>query len=149
MSTVYRKNNGGNDALEERKRYVKAFNDTMVSIWKEKITLLKAVRTRSLLDSVVAVKYTFDEKIINITLEQSFLEYGYYVDAGTGKEVSKGNAGDIGRDKVRKAKPWFFRKYTASWLNLRDFLSDNLGRDISDVMTNALSGKVARRFSLK
>lgn len=134
--------------LKERERYVKAFNDTMVAIWKEKIVLLGAVDTKSLLGSIVGVRYTFDNKIVNITLEQSFLEYGIYVDSGTGKEVPRGerNGGDIGRNKVRKAKPWFLKKYTASWLNLRDFLADNIGRDMADTITNALSGRTIRRF---
>lgn len=136
-------------ALKERERYVKAFNDTMVSIWKEKIVLLGAVDTKSLLGSVMAVKMDADGKYVNITLEQSFLEYGIYVDSGTGKEVPRGerNGGDIGRDKVRKAKPWFFKKYTASWLNLRDFMAENLGRDMADTISNALSGRTIRRFS--
>ena len=141
--------NDTDQRLKERERYVKAFNDTMVKIWKEKIVLLGAVDTKSLLNSVTGVNYTFDDKIINITLEQSFLEYGIYVDAGTGKEVWRGNPGDIGRDKLRKEKPWFLRKYTASWLNLRDFLADNIGRDMADTITNALSARTLRHFGVK
>lgn len=132
-----------NQRLKERKEYVKAFNDTMVAIWKEKIVLLGAIHKKNLLNSVVGVRYTFDEKIVDITLEQSFLYYGVYVDAGTGKEVYKGNPGDIGRDKVRKAKPWFFKKYTASWLNLRDFLAENIGQDLADSLCKSLSGKMS------
>lgn len=120
----------------------------MVSIWKEKIVLLGAVDTGTLKDSVVAVRCNADDKITEITLEQSFLEYGYYVDAGTGRETPIGNPGDIGRDKVRKPKPWFFKKHLASVFNLRDFLAENLGQDIADAVSNALSGRVARRFSI-
>lgn len=140
--------NQADNRLKERERYVKAFNDTMISIWKEKIVMLGAVDTHSLLDSVVAIRTVADDKVVNITLEQSFLEYGFYVDAGTGREVPRGNPGDIGHDKVRKPKPWFFKKYTASWLNLRDFLADNLGKDMADTISNALSGRIARRFAI-
>jgi len=32
-------------ALEERAKYVAAFNDTMIKIWKEQITLLNVIDT--------------------------------------------------------------------------------------------------------
>ena len=135
--------------LKERERYVKAFNDTMVQIWKEKITLLSIKDTGSLLDSVIAGKTDADDRFLSISLEQSFLEYGIYVDSGTGKEVPRGerNGGDIGRDKVRKAKPWFFKKHLASLYNLREFMAENTGQEIADAISNAISGRVARRFA--
>ena len=136
------------EALKQREAYVKAFNDTMVKIWKEKIVLLGAIDTKALLDSVVGIRTTADDKITSVTLEQSFLQYGYYVEAGTGKEVYIGNPGDIGRDKVRKAKPWFFRKHIASVYNIRDFFAESLGKDMADTISNALSSKLARRFSI-
>lgn len=136
-----------NVALKERERYVKAFNNTMIDIWKEKIVLLGAVDTHSLLDSVTAVSMNADAKFLSISLEQKFNEYGIYVDSGTGREVPKGNPGDIGHDKVRKAKPWFFRKHIASVYNIRDFMSENIGRDIADTISNAISGRIARRFA--
>ena len=148
--------------LKERQRYVDAFNDTMVQIWKEKIVLLEAVNrgkkypsqttkwNKSLLESVVGVRTDTDDKILDITLEQSFNVYGIYVDSGTGKEVPRGerNGGDIGRDKVRKAKPWFFKKHLASLYNLREFMAENTGQEIADAISNALSGRVARRFAI-
>lgn len=134
--------------LKERERYLKAFNDTMVQIWKEKIVLLDAMDSGSLLNSVVGVRMTADGKFLSVELEQQFLEYGIYVDAGTGRETSKGNPGDIGRDKVRKAKPWFFKKHLASLYNLREFMAENIGQEAADAISNALSGRVARRFAL-
>lgn len=140
-----------NDAdirLKEREQYVKAFNNTMISIWKEKIVLLGAVDTKSLLESVTAVSMTADAQFLSITFEQKFNEYGIYVDSGTGKEVSRGNPGDIGRDKVRKPKPWFFKKHIASVYNIRDFMAENVGKDIADTISNAISGRIARRFAV-
>ena len=135
--------------LKERQRYIDAFNDTMVQIWKEKIILLGVKDTGSLLNSVIAFNTDADDRYLNITLEQSFLEYGIYVDSGTGKEVPRGerNGGDIGRDKVRKAKPWFFKKHLASLYNLREFMAENTGQEIADAISNALSGRIARRFA--
>lgn len=134
--------------LKEREAYIRAFNDTMVRIWKEKITLLGAVDTKSLLDSVMGVRMNADGKFLSVELEQSFLEYGFYVDAGTGKEVPRGNPGDIGRDKVRQPKPWFFKKHLASLYNLREFMADNIGAEIADSISNALTKGLARRFAV-
>lgn len=139
--------NQADTRLKERERYVKAFNDTMVQIWKEKIVLLGIKDTGSLLDSVIAFKPDADGRFLNITLKQSFLEYGIYVDSGTGKEVPRGNPGDIGHDKVRKAKPWFFKKHLASLYNLREFMAENTGQEIADAISNAISGRIARRFA--
>lgn len=137
-----------NQRLKEREAYVRAFNGTMVNIWKEKITLLGAVHTGALLDSVVGVRYTTDNKIMSITLEQSFLEYGFYVDAGTGKEVSLGNQGDIGMGKSRKAKPWFYKKHLASLHNLEEFMANNIGQDIAKAISNAITAKVGRQLAV-
>ena len=135
------------ERLKERQRYVRAFNDTMVQIWKEKIVLLGVKDTGSLLNSVIAVRTDADNKILDIALEQSFLEYGIYVDSGTGKEVPRGNPGDIGKAKAREAKPWFFKKHLASLYNLREFMAENTGQEIADAISNALSGRIARRFA--
>ena len=42
-------------AIEERQKYVTAFNDTMVKIWKEQITLLDVINTKWLLHSPVSI----------------------------------------------------------------------------------------------
>ena len=42
-------------ALSERERYVKAFNATMVQIWREQINLLGVIDTGALYRSVMAV----------------------------------------------------------------------------------------------
>lgn len=127
-------------AQEERERYVRAFNNTMISIWKEQIALLGAVDTGALYNSVMDVRTDADGKFTSVTLEQRFLLYGIFVDAGVGKEVPRGNPGDIGRDKVRKRKRWFSRKYYASVMNIREFFADNLGKDMALTVSNALSG---------
>ena len=38
-------------SLEARQKYILAFNDTMIKIWKEQITLLDVIDTRRLLMS--------------------------------------------------------------------------------------------------
>lgn len=133
-------------ALLERERYVSAFNDTMVKIWREQIALLGVVDTGVLYRSVVAAGMTADNKFTNITLRQNFNLYGLYVDQGVGSNTPRGNPGDIGRDNPRKRRRWFSRKYYASIMNLREFFADNLGKDMADTVSNALTPEIARHF---
>lgn len=132
--------------LEERRKYVAAFNSTMIKIWKEQITLLGVIDTGALYRSVVAMGATADGKYTSVTLRQAFNEYGLYVDYGTGSNTRRGNPGDIGMDNRRKRKRWFSRKYYASVMNIRDFFADNLGRQCTDIVSNALTRNLSRRF---
>ena len=126
-------------AVEARRKYVMAFNNTMINIWTEKIRALDIIDTGKLLDSVMALPVRADGRLYELSLEQSFLEYGLWQEYGTGKEVPRGNKGDIGRKKVRKKKPWFARKYFASVMNLKDFLADSVGEEFVGIVSNAFS----------
>lgn len=125
-------------ALEQRQKYVTAFNNTMLNIWREKITLLDVIDTGRLLASPIAISTRADGKFYEVGLTQAFLEYGLWQDFGTGKEVPRGNPGDIGRPKVRKRKKWFSVKYYGSVLNLRDFYADNMGREFVGIVAKAM-----------
>lgn len=105
-------------ALEERAKYVSAFNDTMIKIWKEQITLLGVIDTHRLLNSPISVEARADGRFSELQLSQAFLEYGIWQDYGTGKEVPRGNSGDLGKPKVRKERHWFSRKYFVSYMNI-------------------------------
>lgn len=134
-------------AIEERRRYVEAFNSTMLDIWRERIMLLDAVRTGALLNSLAASTPRMDGKVSEVVLSQNFLAYGVYVDAGVGKEVAVGNPGDIGREKKRKRKPWFSKKYYASVMNLKEFWARSLGDEFKGIVCDALdSSKLRRRL---
>lgn len=124
-------------ALEERQKYVMAFNDTMLKIWQEQITLLDVIDTRSLLRSPMAFPVRADGRFFEVGLSQAFLEYGLWQDYGTGKETPRGNSGDIGREKKRKRRRWFSKKYYSSVMNIRDFFADNLGREFQGIISDA------------
>ena len=128
-----------------REKYVAAFNDTMVRIWREQIVLLGVIDTGRLLDSVVGIRCDHDARIVDITLEQAFLEYGLFQDYGTGREVWIGNPGDIGHDKVRKRRRWFSRKMFSSVMNIRDFMADSLGREFCGIIAYALDDSTRKR----
>ena len=132
------------DPLSEREKFVMAFNDTMLRIWQEQITLMNVIDTGSLLASVKALPVRADGRFIEIGLSQAFLEYGLWQDFGTGKEIPRGNNGDIGREKKRIAKKWFSKKYYSSVMNLRDFLADNIGQSFVGIVAKALDDNYRR-----
>lgn len=137
----------GNDerkAIEERRRYVEAFNGTMLRIWAEQIDLLGVYRTGALLRSLTALETRADGRFVEVSLSQQFLAYGVYVDAGVGREVYRGNPGDLGRDKKRQAKRWFSRKYYASVMNLKDFFARSLGREFIGIISDSMDDKSLR-----
>ena len=138
----------GNDqeqaALREREKFVTAFNETMLKIWKEQMTLLDVIDTGALLASPKSLPLRADGRFMELGLSQSFLEYGLWQNFGTGKEIPRGNNGDIGRERKRKKKPWFSRKYYASVMNLRDFLADNTAKEFVGVVAQSLDDKYLR-----
>ena len=139
--------NGTTDkALQERQKYVQAINSTMIKIWREQIALLGVIDTGALYRSTLAVRMNADGKYTSITLEQSFNLYGLFVDYATGSNTPRGNPGDLGHDNARRRKRWFSRKYYASVMNIRDFYADNLGRDLADTVSNALTRNISRRL---
>ncbi len=115
-----------------------AFNSTMVKIWREKISMLRAIRSGRLFNSVVEVGVNSNGEITSFSLLQKFLLYGLYVDAGVGSNTWKGNPGDLGYDNRRERKRWFSKKYYASVMNLREFMAENLGKQACYVITNRL-----------
>lgn len=134
-------------SLSEREKYILAFNDTMLKIWRERITLLgvyERPRRKSrvgdphLLDTLVSLPVKADGQFFEVQLSQQFLEYGVWQDYGTGRETPRGNSGDIGHAKVRQKRRWFSVKYYASVMNLKDFFADNLGRQFQGLIADTI-----------
>lgn len=132
-------------AQQEREKYVMAFNDTMLKIWQEQITLLEVIDTGQLLASPRSLPVRADGRFFEVGLSQTFLEYGLWQDYGTGKETPRGNSGDIGREKKRKRRRWFSKKYYASVMNIRDFFADNLGKEFQGIIADSFDDKNFRK----
>ena len=121
-------------AQKEREKFVTAFNDTMVKIWQEQITLLDVIDTGALLASPKGIAMRADGRFFDVSLSQAFLEYGLWQDYGTGRETPRGNSGDIGRAKVRQRRKWFSRKYYASVMNIKEFYETNIGKAFTGIL---------------
>ena len=133
------------NSVEERRKYVTAFNATMFKIWREQMALLGVIDTGALYRSTIGISMTADGKFIDITLSQAFNTYGLFVDYGTGSNTPRGNSGDIGRENKRKRKRWFSRKYFASVMNIQEFYADSLGQEFCRAISNALNPDIMRR----
>ena len=137
-------NNTQQQAQAEREKYVLAFNDTMLKIWQEQITLLDVIDTHSLLRSPIALPVRTDGRFFEVGLSQAFLEYGLWQDYGTGRETPRGNSGDLGREKVRGRRRWFSRKYYASVMNIKEFFADNLGKEYQGILSDIFDDREMR-----
>ena len=135
-------------AQAEREKYVLAFNDTMLKIWQEQITLLDVIDTHSLLRSPIALPVRTDGRFFEVGLSQAFLEYGLWQDYGTGRETPRGNSGDLGHKKVRGRRRWFSRKYYASVMNIKEFFADNLGKEYQGILSDIFNDRELRKQSV-
>ena len=131
------------DTIESRRKFVEAWNKTMIDIWQEKIFKYHIIDTNFLYRSVTAMPIRADGRFLDITLSQSFAEYGIWQDLGTGREKWIGNPGDIddttksGKPRVfRERRPWFSPKYYASVMNLRDFYAESCGKEFVGMFAN-------------
>lgn len=139
----------GQQPIEARKKFVEAWNKTMIDIWRERIYDLKVIKTGNLWRSAMEgdglrLPIQADGRFYDVTLIQSFNEYGLWQDLGVGREVHHGNPGDIGRDKVRERRRWFSIKYYSSVMNLRDFMAESLGNEFKSMFCAALDSDAAK-----
>lgn len=125
-----------NAAVESRRKYIEAWNKTMLDIWQERIYRLGVMRTGALWRSPLSMPVRADGRFLDVSLSQTFLEYGLWQDLGVGREVPHGNSGDIGREKKRQRRRWFSTKYYASVMNLRDFMAESLGNEFTGMFAN-------------
>lgn len=111
----------------------------MIKIWREKLLLdrkTRAYRSGSLWNSVAhRFRFKSNESATAFEFGFEFLEYGIYVERGTGRGYSRGNGGDIGRGiRPRRKRPWMNPKYFMSVCNIRDFMCESLGLQAVNVI---------------
>lgn len=141
------------EAIEQRRKYIEAWNTTMVKIWQDRIMALGVFDTHRrngngsnphLFDSLKFFPVSADGEFMEFTLSHQFLEYGLYQDFGVGAEKNKGNPGDIGQyradgitlRKIRERRKWFSTAYYASCMNIKDFMSVNIGREFAGIISD-------------
>lgn len=121
-----------NTAIEQRKKFVEAWNNTMIDMWQDRIYKLKVIDTGALWRSALQLPVMADGRFYEISLSQEFLEYGIWQNFGTGRNVAIGNthkADNDGWENKREVRRWFSKPYYSSVLNLRDFMADSVGQE--------------------
>ena len=73
--------------------YSKAWYDKMVEIWRDRIDAMNILDTGALRGSVAGKGFAIDEMGGQMAFQ--FLQYGIFVDLGTGKGYKRGNGGDL------------------------------------------------------
>jgi len=134
-------------ALKERQKYFNAFYSTMVNIWCEQITLLGVMDTKALLFSVRGSSFKPSSDFKSAEFKWDFLEYGLWQNYGTGREIWRGNPGDIGMWPVRQPRKWMSIKFYASTMNIKEFMADSIGREFMGIFSEALDYDKMRRKS--
>ncbi len=121
---------------DDFKKYGEAWTGMMTRIWTDRLDLLGVYDTGALRRSVVDGLWQSNEDF-TATAEFRFLLYGIFVDAGTGREVPRGNDGHIERfrkengGKKRQAKEWF----SPSWAISKRVLMERAARIVGDRFT--------------
>lgn len=136
-------------SVEERRKFVEAWNSTMIDIWQERINKLKVIDTGSLWRSPVSLPVLADGRFFDISLSQTFLEYGIWQDLGTGRNVAIGNTHKKDMDdweNKRERRRWFSTAYYSSTMKLRDVMADSLGKEFVGLFAN-LDADDYRKYS--
>ena len=116
---------------------IHAWADITIKIWKAKITSLYIYDTGALLNSLLnTLTISAGNNVSKV--EFSFKLYGIFVDMGVGREISKGNGGDLGFTPVRKRKEWYSKVFYREVMKLRDILMEKYGREIADNIIYAM-----------
>lgn len=136
-----------NDQVEVRRKFVEAWNKAMIDIWQEKIFKYHIIDTGNLYHSPMSLAVRADGRFYDITLTQTFIEYGIWQDLGTGRNTAIGNThkrDNDGWSNKRERRTWFSPKYYASVMNLRDFYAESCGLEFVGLFANLDSDDVRR-----
>ena len=125
--------------------YSKAWYDKMVEIWRDRIDAMNILDTGALRGSVAGKGFAIDEMGGQMAFQ--FLQYGIFVDLGTGKGYKRGNGGELeflGKDyrkqhnlgKARKKRPWFSTSWYVSTKVIRDVYARLVGEKFAGIMDN-------------
>ena len=159
-------------SVETRAKFVNAWNETLINIWREKIVKLKVVDTGALYRSVKELPVQADGRFVDLELSQQFPEYGLWADLGTGREIPIGNPADVKvRDpdyraahrldkprqrgpkwgggmtsgNPREPRPWEAPKYYGSVMALSEFMAESIGDEFRGLVSSAFNSDSARR----
>lgn len=124
--------------------FAREWHDMMVRIWTDRIVTMNIHRTGTLQRSVHQQAFSVAPDGFAMQAAYRFVEYGIYVDAGTGKGYKRDNGGDLkfldpverakrGLGATRKRRPWFSVSWDISKKVLNRRLSNDIGKEFAGV----------------
>lgn len=127
----------GNNIEQDIQEYGRAWYDMMTRIWRDRLDMLVKRDTGTLFHSVQNASLQTGGMSMQAAFR--FVEYGLYVDAGTGNGYYHGNLGDLQildknyrklhhMGKKRERKPWFSK----SWYISRKVIADKFQQLLGD-----------------
>lgn len=128
-----------------KRETIAAWADITLKIWQEKITELKVWETGALYESLENTLLGMAGNDVD-KIEFSFKLYGIFVDMGVGKEIFRGNDGDLGETPIRKRKEWYSRIFYREVMRLREILMEKFGEEVARQVVFAM--KPVKDFKL-
>lgn len=130
------------------RQYADAWARMMVNIWQEKMEAYGVYDTGKLMKSFNDDFLKWGDDKDKGSIIHKFLQYGIYVERGTGKEKNYGNGGDIGEYRengkertFRVPKPWLSKKYLYSIFRLGNYFAAHYGNEFCRMIKNTLEEK--------
>ena len=117
---------------------ISAWADITLKIWRDKIVQLQVYETGELMASLKNELARAAGKSVE-KVEFAFNLYGVFVDMGVGKEIFKGNSGDLGFTPVRKRKEWYSKVFYREVMKLKDILIKKYSDAAAQQVTNNLN----------
>lgn len=133
-----------------KKQTLQAWADVTIQMWEEKVLMLdvwdEGFLYKSFVNHVLAQSSGDVQRI-----DYVFKLYGIYSDMGVGREVSRGNSGDLeeyayfnygsmSHQLKRKAKPWYSSIFYREMKKLSEYLAVNYGVAATVAMVENISG---------
>lgn len=116
----------------DKESMIDAWAKIVVEKWHDKVQLLNIHDTdqlyNSLTDTMIDAGNNGDK------IEFLVLLYGIFVDMGVGREMSKGNSGDLGFTPDRQPKPWYSSVFFKQVYILGKLLKERYGRETADLV---------------
>lgn len=111
----------------DRRDWVEGWSKMMIKIWEERLDMLDVGITGNLYRTLSEANFHAQDPVFEVT--HSFPYYGIYVDRGTGREIAKGNPGDLGFTPIREPKRWYSVKHYASVKKLQEYMAESFGKE--------------------
>jgi hypothetical protein len=117
--------------------FYQGWADIVLKLWKRKILDMDVWYSGQLYESLVSHVVTQSNGDV-AKIEFFFLYYGRFSDMGVGREVFRGNEGDLGFSPKRKRKMWYSNVFWGAVKDLSRIVAEKYGKDASKRIVYAL-----------